>query len=70
MKCIPSPWLQVSHSNDIDIFDNITSGLLHAHKISQNRYSLLNETCLPENCITFWDNIFGAEIADDSEDID
>ena len=51
MKCIPSPWLQVLHSNDIDIFDNITSGLLHAHKISQNRYSLLNETCLPENCI-------------------
>ena len=25
MKCIPSPWLEVSHSNDTDIFDNIAN---------------------------------------------
>ena len=46
MKWIRSPWLEDPHSKDIDIFDNITSGLLHAHKIPKFTYSLLNETCL------------------------
>ena len=46
MKRIPSLWLEDPHSKDIDIFDNFTSGLLHAHKIPKFTYSLLNETCL------------------------
>ena len=53
MKCIPSPWLEDSHSKDIDIFENITSGLLHTNKIPKFTYSLLNETCLPEKRIAF-----------------
>ena len=48
MKWIPSPWLEVEdpHSKDIDIFDNFTFGLFHAHKIPEFTYSLLNEPCL------------------------
>ena len=46
MKWILGPWLEDPHSKDINIFDNITSGLLHAHKIPKFTYSLFNETCL------------------------
>ena len=70
MKCIPSPWLEDSHSKDIDIFENITSGLLHTNKVPKFTYSLLNETCLPEKRIKFWENIFGTDAGDDTVDTD
>ena len=57
MNYIPSLWLQDSNSISVDIFDSITSHLVDVQKVPRLAYSMLTETCVPENRIEFWEKL-------------
>ena len=62
MKCIPSLWPQDSNSSNVDLFDTITEGLFSANKVPKFAYSFVNETCISEKRIEFWENL---DVTDD-----
>ena len=65
MNCIPSSWLQASNSDDVNIFDGVTAGLLNACKVPKFAYSILTEACFPQNRIEFWESTFDMNTNDD-----
>ena len=65
MNCIPSSWLRDSNSKSVDIFDSITSHLVDVQKVRRFAYSMLTETCVPENRIEFWEKLINMNADED-----
>ena len=66
MECIPSSWLQGSNPGSEDIFESLSSHLVDVQKVPRFAYSILTDTCSPENSIESWENFLFINADEDS----